>query len=91
MGWPIDRSSYYLKKNQSYKLWIALCVCVCVCVSIYIYIYILHECCSLFYCCVHVAVVLEVYCREQKYGKLVNVEGWGWGREWEGEGERKEL
>jgi hypothetical protein len=40
----------------------------------FLYIY---ESCSLFYCCVYVVGVLEVYCREAKYGKLVNVEGWG--------------
>jgi hypothetical protein len=27
--------------------------------------------------CVHVVGRLEVYCREGKYGRLVNVEGWG--------------
>jgi len=53
---------------------------------VYIYIYILYECCSLFYCCVHVVGRLDVYCREAKYGRLVNEEGWGvlvcwrWGR-----------
>ena len=43
----------------------------------------------MFYCRVHVVVVLEVYCKEQKYGQLVNVEGSGegsgFGREWRGE------
>ena len=56
------------------------------CVCVYIYIYILCECCSLFQCCVCVVGRLEVYCSEGKYGRLVNVEGWGVLVSWEGEG-----
>ena len=81
-----DVYSFYYICGSIYFLQCRVCVCVCVCIYIYIFIYLLCECCSLFQCCVHVFGRLEVCCRKGKYGRLVNVEGWGalvslvWGR-----------